>query len=445
MEYMPNGSLFHLLHNKQTIQWDVRMRFAIDMARGLVYLHEENIVHRDIKSLNVLLDEHLKAKLTDFGLSKVKTETRSVSTKSSQSVGTIPWMAPELFSRRAVYTKKSDIYSLGMTFWELASCEIPFKDAASTELIPGWVKDGEREEIPLDCPQKLGSLIKACWEGVPDNRPDATTVAEFLLSQETNFAAFLPGYQSRAKSQPAMSSGYQSNLSSAAAASPAKMPSSSSSSGYYNNQYSAVNKSPTVSPSPSPAMLVPDFQQKLQITKPAAVPTINIAEVKNFLKLVADGEQDQAEALLKETPELALYPIDVMDLAGRSFKNITGFQYAVWALDWHMWMMIRKYLPNDKAAEQVQSMKNGSWVSQHGVSASWQNLLNALQKFTDLCNATMWSEAGTQWNKQVGGAQRFLPMHVVNEYCRADRPFEPCPDFNSTVPLPRTRMTDKDE
>ncbi len=438
MEYMPNGSLFDLLHSSQTLLWDMRMRIAIEMAKGLIYLHEENIVHRDIKSLNVLLDEHYRARLTDFGLSKVKTETRSVSTKSSQAVGTIPWMAPELFSRRAVFSKKSDIYSLGMTFWELASRAIPFKDAASAELIPMWVAKGEREDIPKDCPEKLASLIQACWEGIPDNRPDAITVTQFLLSKETKFSTFLPVYQSQ-QPQTVIQSHYQDNLHSVATASSANAVSSSS--GYYDNQHSASPIKPVASAQDA---LVTAFQQKVQIAanlKPA--PIVDAKALSAFLKLVAEGEQDQAEAMLKKNPHLALMPTDVTDLSGRQFRNITGFQYAVWALDWHMWTMIRKYLPPEAASEQIQGMKSGSWLQQHRSSVSWQNLLTALQTCIDLWEQSKWDEGATAWNKQVGGTQRLLPAHVVNEYCRPDRTFEPRPDFNSTVTLPRTRNTDE--
>lgn len=271
MEYMPNGSLFQLLHNKQAVPWELRIKIAMDMAKGLMYLHKEDIVHRDIKSLNVLLDENFKAKLTDFGLAKVKTETRAIAAKSVQSVGTVPWMAPELFARRAVCTKKSDIYSLGMTFWELASRKIPFRDATSPALIPGWVKGGEREEIPKDCPAKLASLIQACWNEAPDNRPDATAVAEFLVSKETYFSAFLWVYRSHStKNQAVESQGHQSSLNSAAVSKNPTIPSSSSSSsGYCDTPYPAAANGSAGS---NPIMLSPGSQQKLQIiiTKPAA-------------------------------------------------------------------------------------------------------------------------------------------------------------------------------
>ena len=157
------------------------MRIALDIARGLAYLHAENIVHRDIKSMNVLLTEG-KACLADFGLARVKTDTQAVSTGSSQAVGTLRWMAPELFSPRAVYTRKSDMYSLGWVLWELASRRIPFHNANSNELILMWVREGEREDIPQDCPARLASVIKDCWHGDPTRRPEAEAVAVLLVS-----------------------------------------------------------------------------------------------------------------------------------------------------------------------------------------------------------------------------------------------------------------------
>ena len=148
MEYMPQGSLYNLLRNRQAeIPWDVRLRIALDISRGLVYLHAMNFVHRDIKSMNVLLNGQSKACLADFGLARVKRETLAVPTRSTQAVGTVPWMAPELFEKKAVYTRKCDIYSLGVTLWELASRKLPFQDSTRYVLIPMWVKDGEREVI----------------------------------------------------------------------------------------------------------------------------------------------------------------------------------------------------------------------------------------------------------------------------------------------------------
>lgn len=171
---------------------------------------------------------------------------------------------------------------------------------------------------------------------------------------------------------------------------------------------------------------------------------VNPNDLSTFLRLVAQGEQDQAEGMLKKNPELALCSGDSIDLSKRAFKGITGFQYAIWALDWHMWTMIKKYLPDNEAREQVQAMTTGSWISQYGESVSWQNLINALQGFINLCEKKQWPEADRQWRQQVGGAQRFLPAHVINEYCHPTRHFNPCPNFTLTTPLPRNRKIDEE-
>lgn len=165
-------------------------------------------------------------------------------------------------------------------------------------------------------------------------------------------------------------------------------------------------------------------------------------ELSKFLRLVVGGEQNQAEAMLKNTPELALFPANVTDLSGRTFKNITGFQYAVWALDSHMWTMLQKYLTSYAAIEQIKGLEVGPWVYQHGKSASWQNLINALDEFIKLQRQSRSTEADSQWCTKVSNAQKLLPTHVVNQYCHPDRSFELCPNFKNSAQLPRSRKTD---
>ncbi|HQY22128.1 MAG TPA: ankyrin repeat domain-containing protein [Gammaproteobacteria bacterium] len=167
-------------------------------------------------------------------------------------------------------------------------------------------------------------------------------------------------------------------------------------------------------------------------------------EVAKFLKLVAEGEQVKAEEMLNDNCDLALIPGDVTDLSNRTFRGITGFQYSIWALDWHMWTMLLKYMSFASTAKQAQSMETGIWVKEHGLSASWKDLIDAIHTYIDLCNRSSLKKVTTQWKTQVGTAQRLLPAHVVNEYCRPDRPFEPCPDF-TTPCLPRTRDTKQGE
>src|SRR5690349_11294377 len=324
MEYCPNGSLYSVLHSDKPLEWSIRVNIALGAAKGLAFLHEERILHRDIKSLNILLTAHFEAKLTDFGLSKLKAETKSHSaaTKSNSAIGTLQWMAPELFDPDGVYTGKSDIYSLGVTFWELASRKIPFEKAINPMLVPMWIGQGKRETIPQDCPPSFGSLIQQCWSGEPSARPDTNAIitqlqksVEALSAQKTSKAPSPNPSPFPAPSGPQ----YFSNLVSEDAPKPFK----------------PLVFSPPPKPQPAPL---------IKQASPQAVAT--------FVRLIAEGEQDQAEALLQKDTTLALLPSDVTDLSNRTFKDITGFQYAVWALDWHMWTMIRKYLPNDDARAQ---------------------------------------------------------------------------------------------
>ena len=147
MEYMPRGSLRSFLEDKsQEILWDTRMTIAIDIGNGLSYLHKKNILHRDLKSLNVLLDINYSAKIGDFGLSKIKLETSSSSTKSK--AGTIRWRAPEAFKRGFRPANSMDIYSYGMVLWEIASRKLPFADTQDEQIVINWISSGEKRNHP---------------------------------------------------------------------------------------------------------------------------------------------------------------------------------------------------------------------------------------------------------------------------------------------------------
>ena len=114
--------------------WDVRLTISLDIARGLHFLHDEYrqpVIHRDVKSSNVLLTSKFEAKLSDFGLAMVGSEESSVS--AGPSVGTRPYMAPEIFNK--IISPKGDVYGLGIIYYELATGLPPFSSKKKQDLV----------------------------------------------------------------------------------------------------------------------------------------------------------------------------------------------------------------------------------------------------------------------------------------------------------------------
>src|SRR5215211_409089 len=182
MEYAAKGSLFSLLEKTKQAEfgWDKRKEIAMDINAGLQYLHQNNIIHRDLKSLNVLLDKKCRALLADFGLSQVRSQTSSQS--KLQVKGTIQYLAPELLNGfRPKYDTKTDIYACGMVLWELATHEIPYGDT-NTDLIRSLVKEGQREEFPEEThtPSEYQQLTELCWAQKPEDRPTLEKIKELL-------------------------------------------------------------------------------------------------------------------------------------------------------------------------------------------------------------------------------------------------------------------------
>jgi hypothetical protein len=154
-----------------------------------------------------------------------------------------------------------------------------------------------------------------------------------------------------------------------------------------------------------------------------------------LLRLVVEGEQDQVEEMIKKDKSLLLYAGPVTDLSGRKFKQITGFQYALWAMDSCMWKMFQNYLPEETQREQFETLETKG--TEHGNHFSLQPLINALTTYLGM-NAFD-HRVTDYWCKVVGGKQKLLPAHVIHEYCCPDRGFYPSPSFMEDK-LTRTRV-----
>lgn len=128
-DYLPNDTLYYHLHGegRPFMDWATRVRVAAGAARGIAYLHEDchpRIIHRDIKSSNILLDENFEARVSDFGLAKIALELDSNTHVSTRVMGTFGYMAPE-YATSGKLTEKSDVYSYGVVLLELITGRKP--------------------------------------------------------------------------------------------------------------------------------------------------------------------------------------------------------------------------------------------------------------------------------------------------------------------------------
>lgn len=171
MEFCPFGQLFDVLKNGRQIPPPLVIEWTKQIASGMQYLHSHKIIHRDLKSPNVLLTYKDTLKISDFGTSRMWTER---STKMSFA-GTVSWMAPEVI-RNEPCSEKVDIWSFGVVLWELLTCEIPYKGVDSSAIIWGVGNNSLQLPIPSTIPDGFKLLLKQCWSSKPRNRPSFTQV-----------------------------------------------------------------------------------------------------------------------------------------------------------------------------------------------------------------------------------------------------------------------------
>ena len=219
-ELMDGGSLEGLLHNhKCDVSWHTRVSFGLQVALGMDHLHQRHMLHRDLKSANVLVNEqHTIAKVCDFGLSRVvkptqrhivsyspftgvtrllpRVESVEITDKHgmmslsditvgiedacgnmTKAAGTLQWMAPEVFRGDQNYTCAVDVYSFGVVLWELATRETPWAEIEGSErvtvlfeAINTALQTGRRPTVPADVSIEHGMFVAVmamCWAGDP--------------------------------------------------------------------------------------------------------------------------------------------------------------------------------------------------------------------------------------------------------------------------------------
>ncbi|CAK9188253.1 unnamed protein product [Ilex paraguariensis] len=198
-ELMRNKSLEdHLLTRAPSpLSWTARLKIAQDAARGLAYLHEEmdfQLIFRDFKTSNVLLDENFNAKLSDFGLAR-QGPAAGLSHVSTSVVGTVGYAAPE-YVRTGRLTVKSDVWSFGVVLYELITGRravernLPRNEQKLLEWVRPYVSDPKKFCLIIDpqldgqyyirSAQKLASLANKCLMKQPKSRPKMSDVVEML-------------------------------------------------------------------------------------------------------------------------------------------------------------------------------------------------------------------------------------------------------------------------
>lgn len=200
MEFLVNGSLKDHIHSskevteplplslmpfpsycfplKFKIDFNLKLRLCVDAAGGMDYLHNWNpqIIHRDLKSSNLLITKLWRCKIGDFGISRFNNTI-----SNTTLVGTPAYMAPEVILQNQ-FTIAADIYSFGIVLTEIISWREPFSDMnlSFQQVMFGVVQNNLRPMIPQNCPQELILLIKDCLSAQPELRPDFKEIKQRL-------------------------------------------------------------------------------------------------------------------------------------------------------------------------------------------------------------------------------------------------------------------------
>lgn len=204
-EYIENGNLSQHLRGsgREPLTWSTRVQIALDSARGLEYIHEHTVpvyIHRDIKPANILIDKNFRAKVADFGLTKL-TEVGSTSLPTGRLVGTFGYMPPE-YAQYGDVSPKVDVYAFGVVLYELISAkdaivkstgsgadskglvalfEEAFNNPNRSENLQTLV-DPRLVDYPLESVVKLTELARACTHETPQIRPTMRSIVVALMT-----------------------------------------------------------------------------------------------------------------------------------------------------------------------------------------------------------------------------------------------------------------------
>ncbi|MBC7821516.1 MAG: serine/threonine protein kinase [Planctomycetaceae bacterium] len=183
MEFINGGTLAELLHEQGRLPWQQVIEFGVQICEALEHAHEHGIVHRDLKPANLFLGQDGKLRLGDFGIARDSDATAL--TASGSTVGTQAYMAPEQITGKLPISNKTDLYALGCVLFEMLTGRVPFKGAASMEVLLKHINEPPakiRTEV-MDCPVFLEQVVLQLLEKSPDKRPHDALMVQVALEE----------------------------------------------------------------------------------------------------------------------------------------------------------------------------------------------------------------------------------------------------------------------
>ncbi|CAL9771360.1 unnamed protein product [Musa acuminata subsp. burmannicoides] len=180
-EYAKGGSVRQFLMKRQnrSVPLKLAVKQALDIAKGMEYVHGLGFIHRDLKSDNLLIVADKSIKIADFGVARIEVKPEGMTPET----GTYRWMAPEMIQHRP-YNQKVDVYSFGIVLWELITGMLPFQNMSAVQAAFAVVNKGVRPVVPQDCLPALGEIMTRCWDADPDVRPSFYEIVRMLESAQ---------------------------------------------------------------------------------------------------------------------------------------------------------------------------------------------------------------------------------------------------------------------
>ncbi|KAB2082329.1 hypothetical protein ES319_A05G190700v1 [Gossypium barbadense] len=175
-EFMSGGSIYDLLHKQKSgFKLPLLLKLAIDVSEGMSYLHQNGIMHRDLKAANLLMDENGVVKIADFGVARVQAQPGVMTAET----GTYRWMAPEVIEHKP-YDHKADVFSFGVVLWEMLTGKLPYENLTPLQAAVGVVQKDLRPVIPQYTRPKFVELLERCWQQDPSLRPEFSEITNLL-------------------------------------------------------------------------------------------------------------------------------------------------------------------------------------------------------------------------------------------------------------------------